>query len=799
MPAPPVAPRWCWSGSPKDVAACADWRADTCPAIAGRCDDDSAGCAAGLVPSTSKPGTCRVPGAAWDCPPGFVTQGSPSGAAPPLCVPDPLACPDDAYGDEPGKTANVYVDGQAAPGGDGSRNKPVRTLYDAWQKVPNGGTIAITDGVYTGYLTMNRLASIRGRCAAKVRIDSPADTPAIALIAPGTGSVVQISGVTLSGISAGMATVAPAAIEMTGVYIHKARSAAISIDHPSAVFTLRDSVINSTRDLGGPGGYGIQIVKAKSVRLERVRLSDNRDHGILAKAPNLKLRVDGLRVDGTRARASDGTEGVGVGLYGTDNCRLVDVSVLDNRTAGLRVATPGTKATVISLHAGHTLADPATSQLGHGVEVSASGDLTLVGALVDHNIAFGVNNFGNPTARIVGALLAHNQPTGKDKQYGFGLVALIGSRVDLVASHVLANYHVGVGAGGVGTLLRISDTVIQDTRRHALGTTIPTAMHAYASAEVELRRVRLSGTPGWGVEALGAGTRVRAWELLIDNTKHDPHEADHGRGMELAHGAAVAVHGGRITGTAEIGARLDGLHNRARLVGVLIDQTMPDPNDGIWGIGAAADGGARLDLLGSRLVANRHTGVLANHSPSHAEVIGCLVTDTTPTALASSVPEKREASHFGIGIGAVNGGSIGVVSSLLARNHTAGILAVASKAKVIGSLTLDTRGAEFWSTGTLDKTSLGDGIALIRADGSSVRDTATVGNLRSGLLVDGGEDIELERLVSSDNLFGIARQGQTKALLSDAASWANTQANLADELGLATPSAPKVVVSAIKR
>ena len=113
------------------------------------CDPAPGSCGKGAMPGPD--GQCLSVGVPWLCPPGFAVDppGPGSDAGPARCKPDPSDCPADPFGDVVEGADVAFVDASAAPGGDGSRAAPWRSLADAITAT-TVHVVAIAAGTYVG-------------------------------------------------------------------------------------------------------------------------------------------------------------------------------------------------------------------------------------------------------------------------------------------------------------------------------------------------------------------------------------------------------------------------------------------------------------------------------------------------------------------------------------------------------------------------------------------------------------------------------------------------------------------------
>ncbi|MSQ83451.1 MAG: DUF1565 domain-containing protein [Myxococcales bacterium] len=102
------------------------------------------------------------------CPSGFVQTPPTEAGALPGCAPDPAACGSDAFGGVAEGQHVAFVDGAFGGSSTGSRAAPFVTIGQAIANLPQGGTIAVAAGTYTGKLEWAAPIDLRGRCPALV-------------------------------------------------------------------------------------------------------------------------------------------------------------------------------------------------------------------------------------------------------------------------------------------------------------------------------------------------------------------------------------------------------------------------------------------------------------------------------------------------------------------------------------------------------------------------------------------------------------------------------------------------------
>ncbi|MFO0625786.1 MAG: hypothetical protein U0325_09245 [Polyangiales bacterium] len=134
----------------------------------------------------------------WSCPPGWRADRD-RGCVPTLRTDCPVGtgplpdgtCTDSANCGEgvfpeapPGvdPTRVIWVDDDAAEGGDGSRARPLRDLSEALRRAPDQSAILLAAGRYPVFAEPRRVITVRGVCAARVTLVPLATPPAPSLL-----------------------------------------------------------------------------------------------------------------------------------------------------------------------------------------------------------------------------------------------------------------------------------------------------------------------------------------------------------------------------------------------------------------------------------------------------------------------------------------------------------------------------------------------------------------------------------------------------------------------------------------
>ena len=504
----------------------------------------------------------------WICPEGWLSErlpeGEPAGVS--VCLPHPRvactgasvqgpadaacrrvgsACPEtvDGFPSEDDVRARakgfagpvVWVRAGAAPGGDGTRERPFLSLIPVVMSYPADGTIvALAPGTYRTQVAFDTGVAVVGACAELTVIEGPADGFGVleGLSHPHCGTVI------VQGRGAALLADLTVRGERTGISV-------IDVERP---VTLRDLVIER------PVAMGVEVGRTRAaVRLESVVVRDVRPgpedlvagiHIVDGADTTLAgCAVEGSAGPGVTAAATAGSGPVRLvvedgffsdgapGLQATGHVELaVRRTVLDDNRmggvwAGLWGAAPPAPVVLLEDVAvrgtvlGDADLDPNALLLAQGAELEAR----RVRLEANEHAALGiwVGSVGERASAYVEDLVIRGV-WAPDGVYGSAVAALGDVRVTLRRALLDSNLGVGVLAGAVEPD-RPPEVTVEDLW---LRRSLPVAgiggtggLHAFDGARVGATRVRLEDMAyvallAYGWEE-GRQTRVRASHLSV--------------------------------------------------------------------------------------------------------------------------------------------------------------------------------------------------------------------------------------------------------------------------------------------
>jgi len=191
--------------------------------------------------------------------------------------------------------------------------------------------------------------------------------------------------------------------------------------------------------------------------------------------------------------------------------------------------------------------------------------------------------------------------------------------------------------------------------------------------------------------------------------------------------------------------------------GNLIEATLPQESDQLFGMGLGVDAGARATLSNSAIVGNRAAGVLVLDADSQVSATSVLIEGTVADA----------AGEYGVGVACLAGATLTLTSSVVADNHVAAVMVTGAEALVSGSWIFGVPDGRFASTETSQTfEGVGDGVLALHGATVTVADSRIQGCLRAGLLFhDSGGSVS--GTTSTENGYGLFLSGSAAPTLAD--------------------------------
>ena len=611
------------------------------------------------------------------------------------CVPQ--ACGVGRWGEIEGGTDVVFVDANAAEGGDGAQDTPFTNIQSAIDTAAERGSpvVAVAAGTYNEILRLAAASDgmhLAGRCPELVVLDASGggqDDPGIKV-----GSLVSagkewfVSGLTVTG----------------------GRHAGVWLD----------------------GGR---------LSLADVSVAGNHEYGIWAWGAAGDLMLSNVSVTDTQP-LSDGTLGRGLHVQSGSTLLAEDCLVARNTDIGVFVGAEGAAAILDNVEVRET-AQRADGSRGRGIEIQSSASLLATDCLVEANADIGiVVGHEGTTAHLYNVTVRNTKPR-EDGGGGRGIEVNLGAFLSAEGVVVEGNADVGVMVGDDGTEARLTGVDVLDTRLEADGTG-GRGVSVQGTASLTAENCRIEGNAEAGL-FVSSGT-AHLVNVVVSQTTGMA-DGTRGRGVEVQEGAFLQAVSCTIEGNADVGL-LVTTGSAVLLTDVDVTSTRQEAG-GTGGRGASVQQGSSLTAEGCRFENNGDVGILAT-SGSTVLLTNVEVRDTMTEADGTS----------GRGIGAQEGSLLLADDCLIEANSEVGVLASdigtevhlsdleirrtqrASNTTVAVGL-VSQRGAVVTATDLVVEQTEGLGVAAVDQGALSCVDCAVTDSSFAGILAWGGGRIDL--------------------------------------------------------
>ncbi len=563
------------------------------------------------------------------------------------CEPAGSACPPDGWPAAlPTDRPIVYVDDDAAPGGDGSsRGSALTTLGDATLVAPAGAVIAVAGGSYDGAITLRDGQSLVGACAARTVLTASA---------PSSGSGVLTSGA--SGVSIRDVSIVDAArpgivvtggdTTLDGVVVRGAQLVGLYV--ASGTLTGHGVVVASVRAIASGGGRGVQVQDGAQVTLSHVAVTMAQEAGIAVVGAGTRLDASDLAV----VSIEPGTTGEGgIGVLVDDHATLVLArAAIEQATKDGLFVLGGASADLEDARIAETRLDPA-GELGDGMHVE-DATLTVRRVVVTHSHALGVFAAGPLATLDATGLVVRDTVPLPDGTEGRGIEVGSGAGATLRGVRLERNAEISLFVSGAGTHATAEDLAVTGTRPSATDGA-GRGIGVEDAAALSVTRASVEGSYSTAVFASVAGTSLDVQHLTVRDTRA-PADGSSGRGIAAQSGAHVVVAHALVEDSTEVG--LLSLHagTRLEISDCVVRRTRPD-GAGRLGIGAWTEQGGELVLTRTRIEASRLMGAGA-FGDSRLTAQELVIDGVEPSACTPACADMSG----GFGIVAYAGGQVSV-------------------------------------------------------------------------------------------------------------------------------------------
>jgi hypothetical protein len=562
--------------------------------------------------------------------------------------------------------AVVYVDPDAASGGDGSKAEPLRSVSEALSQAPASAVIALAKGRYEGAVRPSKAVTLWGACPAQTVLEGGRATTLYGLIradranvevrnvkvtsgvrpgiTAGDGAQATIEDVVIDGVrSLGLAAYRSGQLEARGLVV---RDVGRSPDGTSGrgvtvevggQLTLERTLIENVYDQGifvagedssasltdvavvevgpessGEFGRGLAVEDGAQVQGDRVVVKRAQDLGVFALNAGTHVQLDRAVIRETRGHAMTGAVGRGLSVHDGARASLRQSWLDRNRDVGVYAYNSDSEVSLEDVVVSRTRPQQDGNR-GRGFSIESGATLTGTRVELRDNRGLGGLVFGGSSVELTHARVLRTMPRQADGDWGMGLWAHEGTTLALNRAVLDQNHDAGLLVSP-GAELAASDVQVRRTRSAAQGDT----------------------ARGLGLEMIGGGGASASCERCL-------FEENQTVGMILDDGVAV------------------------NLVDTVVRGTLPRQSDQFGGLGVVVTNAAQLRVERVRLEDNRGTALFAAHEGT--EVRG---SDLTVTGTRANEPGPLRL--FGRAMDVQEGAAAGLERVRFEDNETSALL-----------------------------------------------------------------------------------------------------------------------------
>lgn len=602
----------------------------------------------------------------------------------------------------------VWVDAEAAEGGDGSVDAPFREIQTGLQAagVAGGGEVAVASGTYRENLSFTADhvgVSLLGACEEQVTVEADIDAPGIEIALGRAAAEVAISGISLVGGAPGVLA-RRGGLRLQDSSIEGSAGVGVWV-YSSATLTAEDIKISNTE------GYGLWAYGG-TLNVSGVIVQDVGGIGIAATYSSADLILQDVVIDGVTPFGTFGgygllaesgalvsaqnltilnTNSYGVDLYGASRVSLDGLTVQNAAGTGVS-AIGGTRLTLADADISYVIAETSSGYLpGWGVFVATGAWLLAVDLDIADTASIGLMVSGSTTQADVSTLhIANASGTG------VGSVDAVLNLADVVIDAVVPE-ELGDGDERRASLVAENSTVEVDDLA------VVNTILFFSGGSATLSDIQVRGDPGAENDIMHPCIQLSGTEAVpIDATLRDAHLADcTGHGIRLEDGilslqrVSMSNTGWAASFKSEDTTVAPALHLADAIV-FAQDLTIDAP----VGVGVLVNGGSAATLVDVQISGSRRMN-------DASMAIGVAVQgggDLSATGL-------QVDDSDGVGLAVINEGSAICEACTFERNSFAGVFGT-------GEVSLALSGGTRIADSTADA-DLGGGLGVMVGAGAS--------------------------------------------------------------------------------
>jgi len=547
----------------------------------------------------------------------------------------------------------------------GSTESPYPSIQAAVDAVPQGGSVLVGEGTYDEGLAIDKPVHVIGVCASVVELTGKTLVLASKkskTMEAGVGVVdthdVEIRNIRVVSPAQGIAIVNVQDFSLSDIDVYGSHGTALYIDHGSSGATERLWLHDTNTGSGQLGnGLGMWLGGGSVVTLRESLIDAVERVGITVVEEDTELDLSETTIQYTRLNFNDdGGIGIQVGT-GASIC-LKDTQLKGNRTIGLYIYGESFATIENSIIQG-TKPDHM-GQFGFGVEALEGSRVDISNSLLDKNASSGIYARHHGTEILLVNTVARDTKPDEAGTYGRGIEALQGAHVNLTGCLIERNTDTGVGVSDAGTQVSLLNTIVRDTMPNE-DSAFGDGLVAFFGGLADVTGCLVEGNTEFGAVAYGIEAKIALVNTTIRNTKPQKN-GDDGDGVFAFGGSLVSVAGCLVEDNTGSGAFATGFGTEISFLNTVIRDTKPNKEEE-GGLGIVASDGVVADISACLIERNTGTGVSAVGPNTAVKLTNTILRDTKPNV-----------DGLGRGIGIQKGGLLNISGCRVERNSEGGVI-----------------------------------------------------------------------------------------------------------------------------
>lgn len=528
----------------------------------------------------------------------------------PGCTSVGPACPDGRFAaDLPADATIVYVDPDADRGGDGSSPGSAFRLLDDidFDALPRGALVALAKGTHVGQWSLGRTVTLWGACSAQtvLRSNVAASSPAAVVFIEGNvlrRPVVTLRNLTVSGSPRlGVTVDGPASVRLSGIVVDSVRDTGVRASDGASVELHSVVVRNTQPSPSGDFGWALDVFGA-TAEAKRIVLEGNRSIGVIVEGRSRLTMEDGVIRD-TQSRSDTRTEGWGLDLEAGSSAELRRVLLERNRDVAILVIDDSTLRMEDAI-VRTTRPLESNGRYGRGLEIQPGSTAELRRVLFEGNREVSIVAGGDLVMND--AIVRDTESQLSDRKDGNGLVVQDGAHATIGGALFDNQRAEAIVILAPGSRLDLADALVRRTRAREADGLFGRGSTVQQGAEANLERVVFDANRNRAVVAFGEGTRLKLSTSIVRNTRSQASDGIAGIGVAVEGGAQGELRDLLLENNQAFGLVASGDGTGLTVDNVIVRGTVPRTRDDAFGYGVQIQLGADAQLR--RLVARGNRG-----------------------------------------------------------------------------------------------------------------------------------------------------------------------------------------------